>query len=251
MTPRETIFYRLRRFSALLLLFFAAAALALPVTAHGAGKNVRIGWYETPFNVMDKAGRRSGYAYEYQQKLAAYSGWNFTYVKGSWSELMQKLFDGEIDMMSDVSYTEERAKKILYPELPMGTEEYCIFIVPGNRDITSQDYSTLNGKRIGVYKNSVHADIFLRWAELHGIQLYFHISFPILNKLVYVRINCNKVEIFWFSAFASVTDNNIRRFFYAHNDWNVVKLVRFCVHNRAVFCCACVVPFFFYVRHCE
>ena len=169
MTPRETIFNRLRRFSALLLLFFAAAALALPVTAHGAGKNVRIGWYETPFNVMDKAGRRSGYAYEYQQKLAAYSGWNFTYVKGSWSELMQKLFDGEIDMMSDVSYTEERAKKILYPELPMGTEEYCIFIVPGNRDITSQDYSTLNGKRIGVYKNSVHADIFLRWAELHGI----------------------------------------------------------------------------------
>ena len=131
--------------------------------------DVRIGWYETPFNVMDKAGRRSGYAYEYQQKLAAYSGWNFTYVKGSWSELMQKLFDGEIDMMSDVSYTEERAEKLLYPELPMGTEEYCIFIVPGNRDITSQDYSTLNGKRIGVYKNSVHADIFLRWAELHGI----------------------------------------------------------------------------------
>ncbi len=169
MNPRETMLYRLRRFAALLLFFFIAAALALPITAHSSEKNVRIGWYETPFNVMDKAGRRSGYAYEYQQKLAAYSGWNYTYVKGSWSELMQKLFDGEIDIMSDVSYTEERAKKILYPELPMGTEEYCIFIVPGNRDITSQDYSTLNGKRIGVYKDSVHADIFLRWAELHGI----------------------------------------------------------------------------------
>lgn len=46
MTPRETIFYRLRRFSALLLLFFAAAAIALPVTAHGAGNNVRIGLTE-------------------------------------------------------------------------------------------------------------------------------------------------------------------------------------------------------------
>ena len=28
---------------------------------------VRVGWYESPFNMMDSAGRRSGYAYEYQQ----------------------------------------------------------------------------------------------------------------------------------------------------------------------------------------
>ena len=170
MKPRAAMLYRLRRGAVLLLFFFIAAALALPVTAHGEGKEVRIGWYETPFNIIDKSGRRSGYAYEYQQKLAAYSGWNFTYVKGSWSELMEMLINGEIDMMSDISYTDERAEKILFPDLPMGVEEYCIFVAPGNRDITSKDYSTLNGKRIGVYRNSVHADIFLRWAALHGIQ---------------------------------------------------------------------------------
>ncbi len=172
MKPRAAMFCRLRRGAALLLFFFMAFAFVLPAAAQaqGAGKEVRIGWYETPFNIMDKSGRRSGYAYEYQQKLAAYSGWNYTYVKGSWSELMQMLIDGKIDMMSDVSYTDERAEKLLFPELPMGMEEYCIFVAPGNRDITSKDYSTLNGKRIGVYKNSVHADIFLRWAALHGIR---------------------------------------------------------------------------------
>ena len=121
MKPRTAMFCRLRRGAALLLFFFMAFAFVLPAAAQaqGAGKEVRIGWYETPFNIMDKSGRRSGYAYEYQQKLAAYSGWNYTYVKGSWSELMQMLIDGKIDMMSDVSYTEERAKKLLFPELPM------------------------------------------------------------------------------------------------------------------------------------
>ena len=69
------------------------------------------------------------------------------------------LADGTIDLMSDVSYTGERAKKMMFPELPMGTEEYCIFISPGNREITSEDYASLNGKRIGVTKGTIQADI--------------------------------------------------------------------------------------------
>lgn len=170
MKPRVTMLYRLRRFAALLLFFFIAAALALPVTAHGAGKNVRVGWFESPFNSTDKFGRRSGYAYEYQQKLAAYSGWTYTYVSGSWPELMQMLADGKIDLLSDVSYTGERAEIMLFPEIPMGTEEYTIFISPGNREINPEDLSSLNVKRIGVNKGSIQADIFRQWAEQNGVQ---------------------------------------------------------------------------------
>lgn len=70
MKPRTAMFCRLRRGAALLLFFFMAAALALPgsAEAQGAGKEVRIGWYETPFNIMDKSGRRSGYAYESRRR---------------------------------------------------------------------------------------------------------------------------------------------------------------------------------------
>ena len=140
--------------------------------AHAAdegSKDVRVGWYETPFNSTDESGRRSGYAYEYQLKIAAYSGWNYTYVNGSWPELMQMLLRGEIDLMSDVSYTEERAENMLFAELPMGTEEYCIFISPSNREITSENYASLNGKRIGVTQGSVQSGFFLSWAKRRGI----------------------------------------------------------------------------------
>ena len=89
------------------------SAVAAPIAAHvqETGKTVRVGWYESPFNITDEHGRRSGYAYEYQQKIAAYTGWTYEYVEGSWPELMQMLIDGEIDLMSDVSYTAERAER--------------------------------------------------------------------------------------------------------------------------------------------
>ena len=74
-----------RRFAALLLCIVMVAALLLPVTAQAqeSGKPVRVGWYESPFNLTDEFGRRSGYAYEYQQKSAAYTRWHYEYVEGS------------------------------------------------------------------------------------------------------------------------------------------------------------------------
>ena len=152
----------------LLLLLVLAIGSLLPLhSAHAADreKTVRVGWYDSSYNTMDAYGRRSGYAYEYQLKIAAYTGWNYEYVTGSWSELLQMLIDGNIDLMSDVSYTEERAGQMLFPDLPMGAEEYFVFVASDNRDISSSDPSTLNGKRVGVNKDSVQADFYRNWAK--------------------------------------------------------------------------------------
>ena len=160
-----------KRYAAILLCVFLLFALILPmnVRAFERRKIVKVGWYESSFNITDESGRKSGYAYEYQLKIAAYSGWKYEYVKGSWSDLMQMLVNGEIDLLSDVSYTEERAEMMLFPELPMGTEEYYIFIAPGNTDISGNDFSTLNGKRIGVNKGSIQSGYYNKWANRHGI----------------------------------------------------------------------------------
>ena len=48
-------------------------------------------------------------------------------MAGSWTELLQKLKNGEIDLLSDVSFMEDRAQDMLYASLPMGTEAYYIF----------------------------------------------------------------------------------------------------------------------------
>ena len=98
---------------------------------HDTQKVVRVGWFDSSYNTVDPFGRRSGYAYEYQLKIAAYTGWSYEYVTGSWSELLSMLIKGDIDLMSDVSYTAERSERMLFPELPMGAEEYYLFHTGG------------------------------------------------------------------------------------------------------------------------
>ena len=93
-----------KRMAAALLCLVFAAFLFTPAAAMENVKTVRVGWYESPFNRMDEFGRRSGYAYEYQRKVAAYTGWKFEYVEGNWADLLQMLADGEIDLLCDVSY---------------------------------------------------------------------------------------------------------------------------------------------------
>lgn len=155
----------------LCLSLLLAVLFPMPAFAAGQGKKtVRAGWYESPFNMRDAYGGRSGYAYEYQQKIAAYTGWEYEYVTTSWPRLLQMLQQGEIDILSDVSHTEERAKTMLYSGLPMGEEEYYIFVSNHNKSVSLENYATFNGKRVGVNKNSVQKDLYLAWAEKYGIK---------------------------------------------------------------------------------
>lgn len=146
------------------------AAMPLAALAEASGNVVRVGWYESPFNLTDEYGRRSGYSYDYQQKIAAYTGWEYEYVEGSWSELMQMLMDGEIDLMGDISYTPERAEKMLFPSMAMGAEEYYIFKAADDERIRQDDPRTLNGMRIGVNAGSIQAGLYRDWAARHGVQ---------------------------------------------------------------------------------
>ena len=133
-------------------------------------KVVRVGWHEAPYFITDKYRRRSGYSYEYQCKVAAFTGWHYEYVTGTWSQLLQKLKDGEIDLMSNVSFMEERAKDMMFASLPMGTEAYYIFVTPNNKEITLENYKSLNGKRIGVTKNSFQKELLRKWMQLHNVK---------------------------------------------------------------------------------
>ena len=162
---------RLKGVISFILCIIIAMSFQMPgsIRAEEEQKVVRVGWYDSSFNTMDPSGRRSGYAYEYQLKVAAYTGWAYEYVSGSWPVLMQMLQDGEIDLLSDVSYTPEREQHMLFPSLPMGTEEYFLFTAPGRDDINPSDLSTLNGKTVGVNKGSIQEDYYRDWAKQNGI----------------------------------------------------------------------------------
>lgn len=132
-------------------------------------KLVRVGWYEGTYNTTGPNGQKSGYSYEYQQAVAARTGWTYEYVKASWAELLNMLERGEIDLMGGVSYTEERAASMLFSELPMGEDKYYLYADISNTDISAADLETLNGRRIGMLAEAASTTQFCEWEENHGL----------------------------------------------------------------------------------
>ena len=132
-------------------------------------QTIRIGAFEDTFNYIDKNGVRRGYGYELMQALAGYTGWKFEYVKCDWSNCFDKLENGEIDIMGDISYTDERAQKMLFPDEPMGEEKYILYADLSDMDIETSDFKSLDGKRVGVLLGTEPEIMLTEWENKNGI----------------------------------------------------------------------------------
>ena len=130
---------------------------------------IRVGSVEDTFNYVDKNGVRRGYGYELMQALAGYTGWKFEYVKCDWSDCFDKLENGEIDIMGDISYTDERAQKMLFPDETMGEEKYILYADLSDTDIGMSDFKSLDGKRVGVLMYTEPEIMLTEWENKNGI----------------------------------------------------------------------------------
>ena len=133
-------------------------------------KIIRIGSFEDTFNYVDQNGVRRGYGYELMQALAGYTGWKFEYVKCDWSNCFEMLENGEIDVMGDISYTDERAEKMLFSDEPMGEEKYILYADLSHTDIGTSDFKSLDGKRVGVLMGTEPEIMLTEWENKNGIQ---------------------------------------------------------------------------------
>ena len=152
-----------------LFLILASFHLYMVKAEENETKTVRVGFFACPFNIRDENGHMSGYAYDYQQDIAAYTGWNYEYVEGPWPTLLQMLKDGEIDLLADVSMSPDRQDQMLFSASAMGTENYYLYVSDQASEVDALDYTTLNGKKIGVNANSVQQKQFEEWAETNGV----------------------------------------------------------------------------------
>ena len=163
------MFKKGKRLAALCTIIFVVLSMCMPCLADETQKTIRVGSFEDTFNYVDENGVRRGYGYELMQALAGYTGWKFEYVKCDWSNCFDKLENGEIDIMGDIAYTDDRAKEMLFSEEMMGEEKYVLYADLTNTDILSSDYKSLDGKRIGVLKGTEPEYMLTEWENKYGI----------------------------------------------------------------------------------
>ena len=201
----ETMQTLMRKSVCVMLSLLLLLSAVLPVKAAeetAPVKVVRVGSFEDTFNYVNEKGARKGYGYELLQTLSGYTGWQFEYVTCDWSDCFEKLKNGEIDIMGDISYTEDRAEEMLFSDEPMGEEKYYLYADLSRADISASDYKTLNGKKIGVLMGTEPEVMLTEWEEKHGIKTQ-HVNISnnedVKQKLANHEIDCfvSLEESFW------------------------------------------------------
>ena len=169
----ETMQTLMRKSVCALLSLLLLLSVVLPVKAAAETapvKVVRVGSFEDTFNYVNEKGARKGYGYELLQTLSGYTGWQLEYVTCDWSDCFEKLKNGEIDIMGDISYTEDRTEEMLFSDEPMGVEKYYLYADLSRADISASDYKTLNGKKVGVLMGTEPEVMLTEWEEKYGLK---------------------------------------------------------------------------------
>ena len=180
------------RYLRAVLCVVVALALSIPTTllcttayaSQSDNKTVRVGWFESDLFQEGAEGEpKSGYSYNYLRKLSNYASWNYEYVYGDWSDLYDKLCRGEIDFMAGMSYSEERASLMLFPDQAMETDKYYLYKHSGDSSIVSSDLSTFDGKKIGLLRNNRISEFAESWIEARGVnaQTIYYDTFDSLH----------------------------------------------------------------------
>lgn len=191
-------------FITMLLLFLSVTGSQATISVHAenevnteadgkALKKVRVGYLIYPgYQEGEGEAPKTGYGYEYLQQIAYYAGWEYEYVNGGFNELLEMLKKGQIDIMGDLSYTEERAQDINYAKEEQGREYYYLFVREDRTDISATDLSTLKDAKIGINKGSVQVDLFKKWCKKNNVDC--HIELYENSEERYADMNSGKLD---------------------------------------------------------
>lgn len=132
-------------------------------------KVIRVGYDSNSNFIKDGDGNYYGYGVEYLEKIAEYTDWKYEFVKDeSWRASLDKLRNGEIDIICTAHYTDERAKEFLYSDIPLGYETSILY-AKADSQISYQDFDAMQGSKIGLLRESYSAQDFELYAERQNI----------------------------------------------------------------------------------
>jgi len=177
--------------------FLLALAAAVP-SARAAAREVRVGVYlNEPKIFPDANNQPTGILGDLLVEIAKAEGWTLHSVNCEWQACLNALQAGDIDLMPDVAYSEQRARLFDFHTNPALLSWSQLYKHGGIRINTALD---LDGKRVAVLEGSVQQDYLRNLVQ----------GFKLKTELVPVR---SFKEGFEQTAEGSVDAAAVNRFF--------------------------------------
>ncbi|MBF0100728.1 MAG: transporter substrate-binding domain-containing protein [Desulfobacterales bacterium] len=141
------------------MLSFISISLSFVLVYNGFAQEkdariIKVGVYENhPKVYTDKNGNITGLFPDIVNSIAESEGWSIEYVLSDWTESLNKLERGEINMMVDVAISEERIQRFDFNEETIFISFSTIYTKPNE---TIESYLDLKDKNIAVMKGSIN-----------------------------------------------------------------------------------------------
>ncbi len=134
---------------------------------------VRVGAFNYyPGIFRDTDGVIKGFYVDSLDEIGKQENIRFEYVWGSWNEGLDRIRSGEVDVLTSVAWTEERATYMDYGQTPLLTVWSEIYV---RNDSNIDDILSLPGKKIALMKGDFNAQNF------KDLALKFHLSVEYLE----------------------------------------------------------------------
>lgn len=131
---------------------------------------LRVGWYLVD-GLQDRdpsTGECSGYNYDYLKAIGQFNGWQYEFVPGSFTECLQRLSAGEIDIIGGISKLPERERQFLYTENNAGYAGTNLVTRQGASQYTFMDYGSFQNMTVGMVRSANLSKIFHSYTVRKG-----------------------------------------------------------------------------------
>ena len=131
------------------------------------GHTVRVGHYENAPKVYTTPdGRPAGLFPELLEAVARVEGWRLSYVSCEWMDCLRQLEAGEIDLMPDVAFSAERAKRFDFQKVAVANSWSQIYVRP---DLRVQTFDDLTGYRVAVLQGGIQQSFLDQLLRSNGV----------------------------------------------------------------------------------
>lgn len=125
------------------------------VTYLHAQETVHVGIYQNePKIFMDSKNKPSGFFIDILDEIALKENWKINYTPCAWSECLNMLKYGKIDIMPDVAYTVKREQEFLFSKEAVLSSWSVLY---RRKDVKIDSIFTLEDKKIAVLKGSIQS----------------------------------------------------------------------------------------------
>lgn len=142
-----------------LVLLFISCGLA-------SAAPIKVGVYENkPLVYRDAQGEYHGFSIDVLRYIAEQENWQLQFIPGTWTECLQRLETGEIDLQVSIAVTDARKKLFGYPERTLITNWGRLYRHPGSQVESLLD---LDGKKVALLEKDIHAKVFFELMDKFG-----------------------------------------------------------------------------------